>query len=52
MFSCWVKIPKLRDMCWEALNHYYPDLDSRNVPELIAEGVPRDLLKKLHCGHL
>ena len=48
MYSCWVKIPSLRTMCWEALNHYVPDLNCRREEQLIGEGIPRDLIKSLN----
>ena len=48
MYSCWVKIPSLRTMCWEALNHYVPDLNCRREEQLIGEGIPRDLIRSLN----
>ena len=48
MYSCWVKIPSLRTMCWEALTHYVPDLNCRREEQLIGEGIPRDLVRSLN----
>ena len=47
LYSAWVKIPSLRTMCWEALNHYHPKLDTKKPGSLLAEGIPGDLLDKL-----
>ena len=46
--SAWVKIPSLRDMAFEAVCHYAPDLAGRRVEELVREGVPKDLIGDLH----
>jgi hypothetical protein len=47
--SCWVKIPSLRTICWEALSHYHPDLEKRPVNKLLEEGIPPDLVRQLHA---
>jgi hypothetical protein len=52
MYSCWVKIPSLREMCFEALNYYVPDLVERDATALLSEGVPKDQLKKLHSAQM
>lgn len=44
VYSCWSTIPSLRDMCWEAVNHYNPHLETHPVEDLVKEGVPLDLL--------
>ena len=46
--SAWAKVPSLRDMCWEAVNHYQADLWTVRVDHLLEEGVPRDLINSLH----
>lgn len=37
----WLKIPKLSDICWEALQHYQPMLSKAESHTLLQMGVPR-----------
>lgn len=48
VYSCWTRVCSLREMCWEALNHYYPDMDERPAESLLQEGIPQDLINTLH----
>ncbi|XP_057322185.1 kelch domain-containing protein 10 homolog [Microplitis mediator] len=45
LHSTWLRIPKLTDICWEAVFHYYPDLKSMTDKEIMSLGLPLQLLK-------
>ncbi|XP_008543614.1 kelch domain-containing protein 10 homolog isoform X2 [Microplitis demolitor] len=45
LHSAWLRIPKLTDICWEAVFHYYPNLKSMTDKELCSLGIPLLLLK-------
>ncbi|XP_057322189.1 kelch domain-containing protein 10 homolog [Microplitis mediator] len=45
LHSTWLRIPRLEDICWEAVFHYYPNLISMTDKEIIALGIPPQLLK-------
>ncbi|XP_014295758.1 kelch domain-containing protein 10 homolog isoform X2 [Microplitis demolitor] len=40
LYSAWIKIPKLTNICWEAVNYYYKDLDIKTSEELYQLGLP------------
>ncbi|XP_022200696.2 kelch domain-containing protein 10 [Nilaparvata lugens] len=43
----WVKIPKLKEICWEALQHYCPNLYQHPISLLLDSGIPQEFLKRL-----
>ncbi|XP_057329479.1 kelch domain-containing protein 10 homolog isoform X2 [Microplitis mediator] len=43
--STWLRIPKLTEICWEAVFHYYRNLTSMSDKEIISLGIPLHLLK-------
>jgi len=45
VFTCWLTVPSLRTMSWEAVCHYLPQLPAAS--QLIEEGVPRDCVELL-----
>ena len=47
VFSCWLSIPSLRSLAWEALCHYTPDIGSLPASLLVEQGVPRDCVELL-----
>lgn len=47
VYSVWVKIPKLKEMCWEALQHYCPDLKKHPMSALRDSGIPHEFLNRL-----
>ena len=47
VFSCWLSIPSLKVLAWEALCHSAPDLASLPSCVLVEEGVPRDCVDML-----
>ena len=44
--SCYVKICSLKQMTWEALNHYF-DLKNKPMEKLIEQGIPEYRLRSL-----
>ena len=47
VFSCWLQIPSLKVLAWEALCHSTPGLGSLPSSLLVEEGVPRDCVDML-----
>ncbi|XP_057321567.1 kelch domain-containing protein 10 homolog [Microplitis mediator] len=45
LHSSWLRIPKLTDICWEAVFHYYPGLKSMTDKEIKSLGIPPHFLK-------
>ncbi|XP_018320085.1 kelch domain-containing protein 10 homolog isoform X2 [Agrilus planipennis] len=45
--STWLCIPKLSEMCWEALLHYYPKIVNCPKNKLINAGLPRHFVQRL-----
>lgn len=43
----WLGVAKLRDMCWEALCHYCPNLPSQPPSALLAMGIPPYIVEAL-----
>ena len=47
LHSMWLGVPSLRDMAWQALQHYLPELGDLPAKSLVLGGVPLDLVKSL-----
>lgn len=45
--SIWLKIPKLTEICWEALNYYHKDLKERTRDQLLDYGIPIKFIQRL-----
>lgn len=46
--SVWLTIPKLSEICWQALIHYYPDsFKRRSQHELLHMGVPLKFVRRI-----
>ena len=43
----WLTIPSLREIAWEALLYYYPDIKSVKRTDLLYEGIPINLVDRL-----
>lgn len=48
VYSAWLCIPKLSEICWAALLAYYPDLYKRKIDSLIDIGVPKRFLDRIN----
>ncbi|OXU26255.1 hypothetical protein TSAR_008733 [Trichomalopsis sarcophagae] len=44
--SVWLTIPKLSEICWEALNFYHPDLKKKRQEDLLHIGVPLKFIRR------
>ncbi|XP_076232236.1 scruin like at the midline [Calliopsis andreniformis] len=45
--SVWLKIPKLSEMCWQALIYYFPRLRYRSPVHLLRKGVPLKFVQRI-----
>lgn len=45
--SVWLTIPKLSEICWQALIYYYPDLRYESQDELLHMGIPLKFVQKI-----
>lgn len=50
IFSSWVKIPKLSEICWEALLYYAPKLTTLPKSQLISYGVPIQFVERIRAS--
>jgi hypothetical protein len=44
----WLRVPKLKEISWEALLHYSQNFKSSTQSELLELGVPSDFVKRIH----
>lgn len=47
LFKMWMTIPKLSEICWEAVTHYNKNLHLFDVQLLRAEGIPDRFIDRL-----
>ena len=47
MYSTWLCIPKLSEICWEAVLHYSPHIVDCKSEDLINVGLPRHYVQRL-----
>ncbi|XP_012273253.1 kelch domain-containing protein 10 homolog [Orussus abietinus] len=47
LYSVWLTIPKLSEICWEALNFYNQNLWRRTPSELLRMGVPLKFVRRI-----
>ncbi|CAK9810168.1 Kelch domain-containing protein 10 homolog [Anthophora plagiata] len=43
----WLIIPKLSEICWQALIYYYPDIAHRSQDELLNMGIPLKFVQRI-----
>ncbi|XP_018563263.1 kelch domain-containing protein 10 homolog isoform X2 [Anoplophora glabripennis] len=48
IYSAWLCIPKLSEICWEAVLYYSPHINKCGVDDLINIGLPRHFLQRLN----
>ncbi|CAK1581697.1 unnamed protein product [Parnassius mnemosyne] len=48
MYKVWICIPKLSEICWEALMTFHPNLDQVKRKTLLNIGIPIHLVDRLH----
>lgn len=47
IMSLWLQVPRLSEMCWEALLHYHPHIINLSKVKLINLGIPERFVKRL-----
>lgn len=47
VLSVWLTIPKLSEICWEAINYYYPNLQYHTTDDLLRVGIPMKYVRRL-----
>lgn len=47
VYSAWLTIPKLSEICWQALNYYYPKLKDYSPDKLLDIGIPLKFVQRL-----
>lgn len=50
--TAWLCVPKLKEICWEALLYYVPDLDLLPTNELRSLGLPDEFMARLQLPSL
>lgn len=48
LYKVWLCVPKLSEICWEALLHFHPNLDQVDSRSLLNIGVPGHFVQRLH----
>lgn len=46
VYSAWLTIPKLSEICWQALNYYYPKLRDCSPDILLHIGIPLKFVQR------
>ncbi|XP_020290298.1 kelch domain-containing protein 10 homolog isoform X2 [Pseudomyrmex gracilis] len=52
VYSAWLTIPKLSEICWQALNHYYPNLRNMSPRKLLRIGIPLRFVQRFDSNDL
>ncbi|KAG5887437.1 hypothetical protein JTB14_003289 [Gonioctena quinquepunctata] len=47
IYSTWLCIPKLSEICWEAVLHYSPHINKCEASDLVNIGLPRHFVQRL-----
>nr|AON96615.1 kelch domain-containing protein 10-like protein [Bicyclus anynana] len=47
MYKVWLCIPKLSEICWEALLNFHPNMDQVDKSSLLDVGIPRHFVERL-----
>lgn len=50
LHKIWVQIPKLSEICWDALIFYQPTIVDRSKEELLSIGVPSNFAERAAKG--
>lgn len=48
MYKVWLCIPKLSEICWEAMLSFYPSIDHVDRSTLLNVGIPRHFVDRVH----
>ncbi|XP_055387527.1 kelch domain-containing protein 10 homolog [Condylostylus longicornis] len=47
LFKMWTTIPKLSEMCWDAITYYNPNLDRYTEGDLLSIGIPKKFVERV-----
>ncbi|KAJ2952939.1 hypothetical protein O0L34_g7310 [Tuta absoluta] len=48
LYKVWLCIPKLSEICWEALLHFHPNIDKIDRRTLLNIGIPFHMVDRIH----
>ncbi|XP_065077690.1 kelch domain-containing protein 10 homolog [Ochlerotatus camptorhynchus] len=48
VYKTWMTIPKLSEICWEALQHYSPSIVRKSKSSLLEAGIPLKFVQRIH----
>ncbi|CAK1545236.1 unnamed protein product [Leptosia nina] len=48
LYKVWLCIPKLSEICWEAVVNCFPEMTERDRTNLLLMGIPRHFVDRLH----
>lgn len=48
MYTLWLSIPTLKEICWLAILHYVPHLSKLPIEQLLSIGIPNTFIKRLN----
>lgn len=48
VYKAWMTIPKLSEICWEALQHYCPSMVRKSKSNLLEAGIPLQFVQRIH----
>lgn len=48
IFKIWLTVPKLKEICWEAMLHYRKDIRQRSRSYLLEAGIPNEFVQRVH----
>lgn len=48
IYVTWLCVPKLKEICWDAIVHYNSKLDEYSHAELLSFGVPYEYVQRIH----
>lgn len=47
VYTSWLVIPKLKEICWEAVMYYFPKLRFYSEEKLLSFGLPYEFIKRI-----
>lgn len=50
LHKMWIQLPRLTEMCWEAMTFYHPTISNRTKDELLSIGIPLKFAERATFG--
>lgn len=47
LYKMWMTVPKLSEMCWDAITYYNDNLDTYDRKSLLGSGIPKRFVDRL-----